>query len=99
MATTTVTTTTMKVAQVSKAGADFEIIERKIPDPGAGQVRIKVQACPRGRRDSVSALVGMAATTARVASAGEEIFVTAGIEKFPASAMTADTRNTWLPLS
>jgi len=35
----------MKVAQVSKAGAAFDIVEREIPKPGAGQVRIKVQAC------------------------------------------------------
>jgi D-arabinose 1-dehydrogenase-like Zn-dependent alcohol dehydrogenase len=37
--------TTMKVAQISKAGGDFEIVEREIPKPGLGQVRIKVQAC------------------------------------------------------
>lgn len=36
---------TMKVAQISKPGADFEIVEREIPKPDAGQVRIKVQAC------------------------------------------------------
>lgn len=35
----------MKVAQIAKPGADFEIVEREIPEPGAGQVRIKVQAC------------------------------------------------------
>jgi D-arabinose 1-dehydrogenase-like Zn-dependent alcohol dehydrogenase len=35
----------MKVAQVPKGGADFEIAEREIPAPGSGQVRIKVQAC------------------------------------------------------
>jgi len=35
----------MKVAQVPKAGGDFEIVEREIPKPGPGQVRIKVQAC------------------------------------------------------
>jgi D-arabinose 1-dehydrogenase-like Zn-dependent alcohol dehydrogenase len=35
----------MKVAQVSKPGGDFQIVEREIPKPGAGQVRIKVQAC------------------------------------------------------
>jgi D-arabinose 1-dehydrogenase-like Zn-dependent alcohol dehydrogenase len=35
----------MKVAQISKPGGDFEIVEREIPTPGAGQVRIKVQAC------------------------------------------------------
>jgi len=35
----------MKVAQVSRAGGDFEIVEREIPKPGAGHVLIKVQAC------------------------------------------------------
>ncbi|MGA8144561.1 MAG: alcohol dehydrogenase [Candidatus Acidiferrales bacterium] len=35
----------MKVAQVPKAGGDFEIVEREIPQPGSGQVRIRVQAC------------------------------------------------------
>jgi D-arabinose 1-dehydrogenase-like Zn-dependent alcohol dehydrogenase len=37
--------TQMKVAQISKPGAGFEMVEREIPEPGAGQVRIKVQAC------------------------------------------------------
>jgi D-arabinose 1-dehydrogenase-like Zn-dependent alcohol dehydrogenase len=35
----------MKAAQVSNPGADFQIVEREIPEPGAGHVRIKVQAC------------------------------------------------------
>jgi D-arabinose 1-dehydrogenase-like Zn-dependent alcohol dehydrogenase len=35
----------MKVVQVPKPGADFEIVEREIPEPGAGHVRIRVQAC------------------------------------------------------
>src|SRR5689334_20342281 len=35
----------MTVAQVSKPGGDFEIVERVIPEPGFGQVRIKVHAC------------------------------------------------------
>src|SRR6202162_5027811 len=35
----------MKVAQVSSPGAAFQLVEREIPEPGAGQVRIKVQAC------------------------------------------------------
>jgi D-arabinose 1-dehydrogenase-like Zn-dependent alcohol dehydrogenase len=35
----------MKVAQISKPGAGFEVVEREIPEPGAGQVRINVQAC------------------------------------------------------
>src|ERR1700723_4231544 len=35
----------MKAVQVPKAGADFEVVEREIPQPGPGQVRIRVQAC------------------------------------------------------
>jgi len=35
----------MKAAQISKPGGDFEVVEREVPEPGAGQVRIKVQAC------------------------------------------------------
>jgi len=35
----------MKVAQVPKAGGELQIVEREIPTPGAGEVRIKVQAC------------------------------------------------------
>ena len=35
----------MKVAQVPKPGADFEIVEREVPKPDARQVRIRVQAC------------------------------------------------------
>jgi D-arabinose 1-dehydrogenase-like Zn-dependent alcohol dehydrogenase len=45
MATATVAVATMKVAQISKPGAGFQMIEREIPEPGKGQVRIKVQAC------------------------------------------------------
>ncbi len=45
MATTAIAVATMKVAQVPKPGADFQILEREIPTPGAGHVRIKVQAC------------------------------------------------------
>jgi D-arabinose 1-dehydrogenase-like Zn-dependent alcohol dehydrogenase len=36
---------TMKVAEVPSPGADFRIVEREIPEPGPGHVRIKVQAC------------------------------------------------------
>jgi len=35
----------MKVAQIPKSGADFQIVEREIPKPSAGHVLIKVQAC------------------------------------------------------
>jgi D-arabinose 1-dehydrogenase-like Zn-dependent alcohol dehydrogenase len=45
MATTQAAVVPMKAAQVPKPGADFQIVEREIPKPGAGEVRIKVQAC------------------------------------------------------
>ncbi len=35
----------MRVIQVSRAGGPLELVERPIPDPGLGSVRIKVQAC------------------------------------------------------
>ncbi len=54
MATTTAAVATMKVAAISKAGANFEIVERKIPNPSAGQVRIKVQACGVCRSDELT---------------------------------------------
>lgn len=45
MATTRTAAAPMKAAQVPKAGADFEIVEREIPKAAAGEVRIQVQAC------------------------------------------------------
>ena len=45
MATTKAAAAPMKAAQIPKPGADFQIVERDIPEPGAGEVRIKVQAC------------------------------------------------------
>ncbi len=35
----------MKAAQISKPGGDWELVERDIPEPSAGQVRVKVEAC------------------------------------------------------
>jgi D-arabinose 1-dehydrogenase-like Zn-dependent alcohol dehydrogenase len=45
MPTATVSVATMKTVQVPGPGAEFQIVEREIPAPGPGQVRIKVQAC------------------------------------------------------
>ena len=36
---------TMKAVQIPKPGADFELVERNIPEPARNQVRIKVEAC------------------------------------------------------
>ncbi|MEA2751083.1 MAG: hypothetical protein QOI41_5226 [Myxococcales bacterium] len=35
----------MKAVQVSKANGPFEVVERDIPEPGDGELRIKVEAC------------------------------------------------------
>jgi D-arabinose 1-dehydrogenase-like Zn-dependent alcohol dehydrogenase len=45
MATTKFAVAPMKAAQIPRQGADFEIVEREIPNPDAGQARIRVQAC------------------------------------------------------
>ena len=54
MATTKVGIAPMKAAQVPKPGADFEIVERPVPMPGARQVRVKVQACGICHSDSLT---------------------------------------------
>lgn len=45
MATPKRSAATMRAVQVPAAGADFQLIEREIPEPAAGHVRIRVQAC------------------------------------------------------
>lgn len=35
----------MKAVQVSRPGGEFEIVDREMPQPGPGQVRIRVLAC------------------------------------------------------
>lgn len=35
----------MRAVQVPRPGAEFEMVEREIPEPGPGKVRVKVQAC------------------------------------------------------
>jgi len=44
----------MRVVQVPYAKGPFEIVERDIPEPGAGQIRIKVQACGVCHSDSLT---------------------------------------------
>jgi D-arabinose 1-dehydrogenase-like Zn-dependent alcohol dehydrogenase len=43
----------MRAAQITRPGGAFELVEREIPQPGPGQVRIKVQACGVCHSDSV----------------------------------------------
>src|SRR5215472_12817296 len=35
----------MRAMQVTKPGAAFELVERDIPEPRPGEVRVKVEAC------------------------------------------------------
>jgi D-arabinose 1-dehydrogenase-like Zn-dependent alcohol dehydrogenase len=44
---------TMRAAQISRPGGPFEIVEREIPDPGPGLVRVKVQTCGICHSDSL----------------------------------------------
>ena len=37
--------TTMRVMQIAQPKGPFELVERDIPTPGPGKVRINVQAC------------------------------------------------------
>ena len=42
----------MRVVQVNRPNGPLELVEREIPEPGAGQVRIKVEACGICHSDS-----------------------------------------------
>ncbi|HZE72898.1 MAG TPA: alcohol dehydrogenase [Pyrinomonadaceae bacterium] len=44
----------MRAVQISKPNGAFELIEREIPEPVAGQVRIKVEACGICHSDSLT---------------------------------------------
>jgi len=43
----------MRAVQVSRAGGPLELVERDIPQPGPGEVRIKVEACGVCHSDSI----------------------------------------------
>jgi D-arabinose 1-dehydrogenase-like Zn-dependent alcohol dehydrogenase len=43
----------MRAVQVSRANGPFELVERDIPEPGVGSVRIKVEACGICHSDSM----------------------------------------------
>ncbi len=43
----------MLVAQLSKKGGSFELTDRPIPQPGPGQVLIKVEACGVCHSDNI----------------------------------------------
>src|SRR5204863_905243 len=43
----------MNAAQIRKPGGDWELIERDIPDPSTGEIRVKVEACGICHSDSL----------------------------------------------
>src|SRR5271154_630151 len=43
----------MRAVQISRPNGPFEIVERDIPEPASGLVRIKVQACGICHSDSI----------------------------------------------
>src|SRR5882672_4825045 len=43
----------MRVVQVTQPNGPFELVEREIPEPASGQVRIKVEACGICHSDSL----------------------------------------------
>jgi len=45
---------TMRVVQVPKPNGAFEVVERQIPEPGPGTVRVQVQACGICHSDAVT---------------------------------------------
>ena len=44
----------MNAAQVPPPGGNFEIVEREIPEPGPGRVKIRVLACGVCQSDVVT---------------------------------------------
>jgi D-arabinose 1-dehydrogenase-like Zn-dependent alcohol dehydrogenase len=44
----------MRAVQVAQPNGPFELVEREIPEPGAGRVRVKVEACGICHSDSLT---------------------------------------------
>jgi alcohol dehydrogenase len=50
---------TYRVAQVAAAGGPFEIVEREVPQPGPGHVRVAVEACGVCHSDTIFVNAGL----------------------------------------
>jgi D-arabinose 1-dehydrogenase-like Zn-dependent alcohol dehydrogenase len=48
----------MRAVQISRPGGPLEIVERDIPEPGPGSVRVRVQACGICHSDTVTQMGG-----------------------------------------
>jgi D-arabinose 1-dehydrogenase-like Zn-dependent alcohol dehydrogenase len=63
---------TGRAVQVTSAGGAFELVQKQFPDPGTGEVRIRVQACGVCHSDSITKL-GLFPGIAYPRSPGHEI--------------------------
>ncbi|MFF3908648.1 alcohol dehydrogenase [Streptomyces sp. NPDC001848] len=54
---------TYRVAQVAAAGGPFEVVEREVPQPGPGQVRVAVEACGICHSDALFVNAGLPGIT------------------------------------
>ena len=43
-----------RYVQVEKAGAPLKLVTREVPEPGAGELRVRVEACGVCHSDSVT---------------------------------------------
>jgi D-arabinose 1-dehydrogenase-like Zn-dependent alcohol dehydrogenase len=74
---------TYRAVQVPEAGADFELVERELVEPGRGEVRVTVQACGVCHSDTITKLGFMPIEYPRVPGheiAGVVDAVGAGVE-------------------
>jgi len=62
----------MRVVQVARKDGPFEMVERDLPQPGSGEVRVKVQACGVCHSDSI-AIQGLLPTVPYPIVPGHEI--------------------------
>src|SRR5262249_20684985 len=44
----------MRAVQVARAGGALEVVERDVPEPKRGEVRVRVEACGVCRSDSIT---------------------------------------------
>ena len=43
-----------RAVQIPAAGGDFQLVQKEFPEPAAGQVRIRVQACGVCHSDAIT---------------------------------------------
>jgi propanol-preferring alcohol dehydrogenase len=77
----------MKMARVPEANAQFEVVDVEVPEPGPGEVRVKVHACGVCHSDSLTVMGAMGNEFPRAPGhevAGEVDAVGAGVSNWSA---------------